>query len=380
MKTSKKKICFVVASPFTAQVFLKNHINELGKFYEIYLVANFDNFDKSIFLGLPIKEFKNVPIVRPININRDLKALFLLKKYFKNSNFDVVHTITPKAGLLGMFAARLVKSKVRIHIFTGQVWHTKVGVFKRILMLLDRFIVMCSTDILVDGESQRQFLIEKRILKRTNSFVLGKGSISGVNITRFVPDIDIKNKVRKELQIKTNEVVFMFLGRLNRDKGIVELTEAFNKLQLEYANVRLLLVGDDEENMVSVIRKGIKNIESVVFYGSTSSPEKILQACDVFCLPSYREGFGTSVIEASLLKKPVICSDTYGLMDTIIDNETGLRHKVADVDSLFFQMERLVKDNELRVTLGEKGRTYVLANFSAQLISKKWLEFYEKKI
>lgn len=97
-------------------------------------------------------------------------------------------------------------------------------------------------------------------------------------------------------------------------------------------------------------------------------------------MPSYREGFGTSVIEASLLQKPIICSDTYGLMETIIENKTGLRHKVADSDSLFFAMEKLIYNKDLRELLGKGGREYVLENFSAQKISEKWVEFYKKKI
>ncbi|TXD56683.1 glycosyltransferase family 4 protein [Polaribacter sp. IC066] len=376
----KKKICFVVAAPFTVQVFLKNHIRELGKLYDIYLVANFDGFDNSNFSELPIKEFKHIPIVRDIKLNRDIKALFLLKKYFKQMKFDVVHSVTPKAGLLSVFAGQLAKKNIRIHIFTGQVWYTKKGLFKKMLMMLDCFIVWYATDILVDGEAQRQFLIKNKIIKEDNSFVLGKGSISGVDTKRFLPSEIVKNEVRLELGIKESEVVFMFLGRMNRDKGIVELAEAFNRLQLENLNICLLLVGGDEENMNAIVKKRVKNIESVIFYGVTKEPEKMLQACDVFCLPSYREGFGTSILEASLLEKPVICSDTYGLMETIIENKTGLRHKVADADSLFFQMEKLVKNKELRKELGKGGRDYVLLNFSAETISEKWLEFYKTKL
>ena len=119
-------------------------------------------------------------------------------------------------------------------------------------------------------------------------------------------------------------------------------------LQLKNSNIRLLLVGYDEENMKHRVQQIVKNYESVIFYGPTPYPEKLLTGfrCP-FCLPSYREGFGTSVIEASLLEKPIICSDTYGLMETIIENKTGLRHKVADIDSLYTEMEKLVKDKKV---------------------------------
>lgn len=377
-KSMKKKICFVVSSPFTAKAFLVNHIISLSMIYDVYLVANFENGEQSMFNNVPLIGIKSISIPRGISLIKDFKALLSLRTYFKEMQFDAVHSVTPKAGLLGILASRLVGIKKRIHIFTGQVWHTRTGIFKKLLMFLDRFIVWNATDVLVDGESQRQFLISNNIIRSSNSIVLGKGSISGVDTNRFLPDESVKMSVRAELDIKPNEVVYMFLGRMNRDKGIYELAEAFNKLRQNHSNVRLLLVGGDEENMTQIVQQKVLAINAVTFYGATPHPERLLQACDVFCLPSYREGFGTSVIEASLLEKPIISSDTYGLMETIIDGKTGLRHKVANVASLCTQMEILVDNEEYRMALGRNGREYVLENFPADIISKHWVDFYKK--
>lgn len=373
----KKKICFIVSSPYTAKVFLTNHIVVLSEIYDIYIIANFDNEKECKFDDLEIKQLKNIAISRKIDVAQDLKALFQMKNYFKTMQFDAVHSVTPKAGLLGITAARLAGIKVRIHIFTGQVWHTKSGLFKKFLMFLDKIIVFNATNILVDGQTQRKFLISNKIIKEANSEVLGKGSISGVDVSRFVPDENKMINIRQQLGYNPHVLVFMFLGRMNRDKGVIELATAFNKLQLKYSNVKLLFVGGDEENMVPIVQEIVTEKKSLLFYGSTPTPELLLQACDVFCLPSHREGFGTSVIEASLLNKPVICSDTYGLMETIVDEVTGLRHKVNDVESLFTQMEKLVLNNELRNQLGANGRDYVIKNFSAQIISQNWLMFYK---
>lgn len=370
----------MVSSPFTAKAFLTNHINELALFYDVYLVANFENEQKGMFQDVPIKEIKDIAINRDISLFKDINTLIKLVSYFKQNQFDAIHTVTPKAGLLGMLSGRMAGSKKRIHIFTGQVWHTKSGLFKRFLMFLDLFIVWNATDILVDGESQRQFLIANGIIKSNNSFVLGKGSISGVDTKKFIPNSNVKKSMRQELGILDDEVVFMFLGRMNIDKGIRELTIAFEKLSLKYVNVKLLLVGIDEENMTNYVQRNVSSLDKVIFYGVTPQPELVLQACDVFCLPSYREGFGTSVIEASLLEKPIICSDTYGLMETIIENKTGLRHKVKDFYSLYVQMEKLVEDENLRLLLGKGGREYVLINFSAQNISEKWVEYYKENV
>jgi glycosyltransferase involved in cell wall biosynthesis len=374
---AKKKICFIVATPLTAKVFLPKHFEYLSKYYEIHLVANFDQAP-NLLTDIPfVDETKNIAIYRGISVFNDMKALIEILKYFSKNKFDAIHTVTPKAGLIGILGGFLTRVKIRTHIFTGQIWHTKTGFLKFILKNIDRLIVLLSTDILVDGESQRQFLIRNKICKAYNSQVLGKGSISGVDSNKFIPNIELYKKFREELNIK-NEIVFLFLGRLNYDKGILDLVVAFVKLNSLYSNVKLILVGPDEENMTSKIKEITLN-KNIILLGATNKPEEILQMADVFCLPSYREGFGTSVIEASLLEKPVICSDTYGLMETIIEEETGLRHKVADANSIFKQMERLL-DGDLRVSLGKKGRQYVLDNFSANTISEKWLEYYRTKI
>jgi glycosyltransferase involved in cell wall biosynthesis len=240
---------------------------------------------------------------------------------------------------------------------------------------LDRLIVYCATHILVDGESQRQFLIQNKIIDEKNSRVLGKGSISGVDLGRFSPNTEIRDKYRKELNL-SSEVIFMFLGRINLDKGVLDLVQAFLRLNRKYNNSKLVLVGPDEENLQPQIKEMCPESNSIVFYGSTSKPEEVLQLADVFCLPSYREGFGTSVIEASLLELPIICSDTYGLMETILDNKTGLRHQVGNIDSIYNQMEKMMEDDDLRLVLGNNGREYVLAHFSSDTISREWFNFY----
>lgn len=371
----KKKICFIVSTPFTAKAFLLKHFEVLSVKYDIFLVANFDGFDLSEFENIPVT-IKHIPIVRSIHVIKDLKALFLLKSYLGKMQFNAIHSVTPKAGLIAMLAGKLGGVKNRIHIFTGQVWHTKKGVFKIILMFLDRIISKCATIVLVDGHSQRNFLIEHNIIKKEHSFVIGKGSISGVDLEKFVPTIDVKHEMRKQLNYSDKDVVFMFLGRMNLDKGILDLAVAFQKLHSEFTNAKLLLVGPDEENLTPKINEIIQDNSAVIFTGHTNNPISYLQAADVFCMPSYREGFGTSVIEASLMKLPIICSDTYGLFDTIIDKNTGLRHKVANSDSIYEAMKTLYLDENLRIVYGENGSNYVINNFSAHSISMQWLSFY----
>lgn len=372
----KKKICFIVSSPLTATAFLLKHFEYLSETFDIYLVANFEEGIKN-FESEFVKQVKNVKIKRGISIFDDAKAVLILKKYFIENNFDSIHSVTPKAGLVSMVASKLVASKVRIHIFTGQVWNTKTGFFKYLLKTIDKLIVYCATDILVDGEAQRKFLIQNRIITEENSQVLGKGSISGADENIFVPNKSVYKENRKILNIH-DEVVFMFLARIIYEKGIIDLAEAFVKLNSIFPNTKLVIIGPDEGKLVSKIKEITKG-KNVIIKGATKRLLDYLQIADVLCLPSYREGFGTVVIQASLLEKPIICSDTYGLMETIIENETGLRHKVGDVDSLFEQMKKMM-DEKLRASLGTNGRKYVLDNFSASVISKHWVDFYKERL
>ena len=369
----KKKICFVVSAPITAKAFLIKHFEYLSKEFDITLVANFET--QADFEVPFVKNTKHIAIHRSINPLKDFLALIQLYFFFKKESFQVVHSVTPKAGLLAMTAAWVSRIPIRIHIFTGQVWHTQSGFKRQFLKFLDRLLVVFTTHILVDGQSQRQFLITNKIITDKNSKVLGKGSISGVDVQKFNPSSEIRNLYRKQLNFQNNDVVFAFLGRMNTDKGILDLAKAFQKLHADFPNVKLLLIGFDEENMQEKIRQ--IQTENIIYFGPTPKPQEVLQAADVFCLPSYREGFGTSVIEASLLELPIICSDTYGLAETIIENKTGLRHEVKNVAQLYNQMKLLVQNEETRTVLGKNGRQYVLEHFSADEISLQWLAFYK---
>ena len=373
----KRNICFVVSSVLTVKAFLRDHIEVLSDGYDVFLVGNFTQNELYILHELKLTGFHSVEIHRKINLYKDFKSVLELRKYFRKENFFAVHSVTPKAGLITALAGKLAKVPNRIHIFTGQVWHTKTGLVKRLLMFLDKIISVLNTHILVDGESQRQFLIENGILKASNSFVLGKGSISGVNTLRFQPKQEVGNHWRTELNF-ADKVVFGFMGRLNKDKGIKELYAAFNQLAEKNSNVHLIFIGGDEENMLSLLPSFTHIREGINFtnFGNTNKPEDVLQAIDVFCLPSHREGFGTSVLEASCLGIPAICSDTYGLKDAMVDGFTGLRHKVGQSHDLYLKMNQLAEDKVLQAEMGNNARKFVTENFSGEIITNEWLNFY----
>lgn len=376
----KKKIAFVVAIPGTASAFLYNHFLQLTSNYEVHLMANFpDEEVKKKFIDIGVK-CHTFPIERKISVVKDLKALNALCRIFKQEKFASVHSVTPKAGLLTAIAGWCAKIPHRIHIYTGQVWATRNGIMRSLLKFMDSIPAKLNTHLLVDGYSQRQFLIKEGVLKKKNSTVLAKGSICGVKLENFKISSEVRRVEREKLGIKPDDVVYIFLGRLNHDKGIGELYEAFDKLVIECPKAKLLFYGSDEEGYEekSLAYSNIKRNVNFFYPGRTSQPYDALQAGDVFVLPTWREGFGASVIEAQALALPVITSDAYGVVDASVEGETGLRCRVGNSESLYVCMKQYYYDADLRKQHGLNGRQRVEKEFSNEIVSAAWIEFYRK--
>ena len=376
---AKKKVAFVVAVAGTARSFLKDHMSYLVKEYDVHLVANFKPEERVEFEQMGVT-CHNAPIQRSIKLGADLKALFALRKIFKKENFDCVHSVTPKAGLLTSVAGWMAGVKKRVHIYTGQVWATRKGVMRTILKMMDKVIAKFDTDILVDGQGQRQFLIDEGVLKESNSTVLANGSIAGVKLERFVISEETRRVEREKLGFKEDDVCFIFMGRLNHDKGIGELYEAFSKLLPECPKAKLVLYGHDEEGYDPKAESYANIIRNVNYYypGPTLKTFESLQAGDVFVLPTWREGFGMSVIEAQGLALPVITSDAYGVVDASVEGVTGLRCKVGDPISLYEAMKTYYDHPELIEKHGAAGRIRVIEKFDNKLVGQAWLDFYHK--
>lgn len=380
----KKKICFVVAVLDTAQAFLRDHIEALSKDYDIYLAGNICKSDEDsirlLSANSTISNIYHLDIERGISIWRDIKAIWQTFRYFQTTKFDAVHSITPKAGLVTAVAGWLAGVKHRTHIFTGQVWATRNGFSRWILKSIDKLIASLDNHILVDGMSQKVYLEKEGVLKREQAQVFGDGSISGVNSVRFAPNASARQSIRSELGIKEDILCYIFMGRLNHDKGINELYAAFNHLASEIKDVFLLIVGKDEDNFSKRLSfyPNIIAGKNFNYYGVTAEPEKVFNAGDVFILPTYREGFGSSVLEAASVGLPCICSDAYGVLDSYVENETGLRCHVGDTDSLYNCMREMYNNPIMRKQMGERARQRAIRDFNGARLTKCWVEFYQR--
>ncbi|MBQ9558569.1 MAG: glycosyltransferase [Bacteroidaceae bacterium] len=351
-------------------------MEKLSQDFEIYLVANIK--DSHEVEGLPLTGYKAIRIERRPNPWADLRALWQLYRYIKQEQFFVVQAQASKPSLLTAIASWMARVPHRIRIFTGQLWCDMKGAKRYFFKSIDRLTVKLNTELLADGRPQARYLAEQGILKPSQIQVLANGSICGIDLERFRFDEQTRIQMRQTLNI-SEKVVYIFLGRLKRDKGIQELLEAFNNLATECPNAVLLLVGRDEQSCHSWLPKyaNLRENENVIFYGFTPRPNDLLMAGDVFCLPSYREGFGLSVLEASCLGLPVICSDTYGMEDTMVEGVTGLRCKVRDAQSLYDCMKRLYGNEKLRKDMGQSGHERVVRDFSRDLVTNAWYDFYK---
>lgn len=373
----RKKICFVTAISGSAQSFLKDHIEALRKDYDVYYACNYK--DEKELAGLNLSGFHRIEIHREISIKNDLIAVFQLMRYLRKMRFDAVHSVTPKAGLITALASWLARIPHRTHIFTGQVWATAHGTRRWMLKTLDKVTATLDNHVMVDGMSQRQFIIDEGVVSEKKSLVLGDGSICGVNTSRFCPNSRVREEWRKKLNLGQDKLVYILLGRMNHDKGVGDLMEAYNRLAGECSNTFLLLVGNNENGyMESLPRYDNLNRENFLYYGATPEPQLLLQAADIFVLPTYREGFGSSVIEAQCLGLPVVCSDAYGVMDAMVDEETGLRCHVGDVDGIYKAMKRYHDQRSLIKEHGDNGRKRVLDKFTGERLTKCWVEYYHK--
>ncbi len=320
-----------------------------------------------------------VEMQRHISPLKDLKSLWLMIKVFRRERPQMVHSITPKAGLISMMAAWLCRVPVRVHMFTGLVFPTSTGLKRRILMATDRLTCACATHIIPEGEGVKSDLQRYSITKKPLN-VLGHGNIKGIDLKRFDPDNPEVVEASKLLR-KPGVFTFIFIGRIVRDKGINELVEAFVRLYRERQDIRLILVGRAEENLdpVAPLTKEIigmcPGIEAV---GEQKDVRSWLAAADCQICPSYREGFPNVVIEAGAMGLPSIVTDINGSREIVIEGKNGTIVPPKDSDALYEAMIRIITDNEWRNSLAANARPLIASRYEQSYVRQCLKDFYKE--
>jgi len=369
-------IIMVATTPFAVNAFLVNHIVALSKHYKIIVITNILAYEITPEI-LNIAEIRHVNFSRNISLLKDIKALLKLIVLFFQVRPSVIHSITPKAGLLAMAAGFISRSPKRWHTFTGQVWVTREGLIRNILKVLDKLIVSMATRVFADSLSQCLLLENEGVVHLDQISVLGPGSISGVDLNRFHPDAAHYEHLRHQLGIHINVIVFLFVGRLARDKGVLDLIQAFLKLSSEVHDIELWVVGPDEERLQKELRKLTENRNvSIKWFGKTSNPEYFMSAADILLLPSYREGFGSVIIEAAACGIPSVAYSIDGVVDAIVNEVTGLLVEVANYEAFCLAMKRLSIDKGLRKNLGHAAKERVINNYCGERVTMSWVDYY----
>lgn len=368
------KICFVTTIPLTLKCFvleLAKTMHKTGEF-EIHFVCDYDeDFEKMLPDYI---HYKPISMKRGVSLG-GIKAVFEMYKYFRKEKFDLVQYSTPNASCYASLASWLAGVPCRLYCQWGIAYVGFQGLKRKIFRQIERLVCKCSTRIEPDSFGNLHFSHKEKLYTPDKSCVIWNGSASGVNLNKF--DISDKacrrNEIRNKYSIPEDAVVYTFIGRITKDKGINELFESSKALIDTYPDIYLLLVGP-VENSGSVdteLYHWSQNEKRVIYCGYTNEVEKYLAASDVYLLPSYREGFGSAVVEAEAMGVPVIVSDIPGPTDAMINGKTGLTVPKADAGKLLEKMLFMYNDKELREEYGKNGEVFARQSFEQTELFKR---------
>lgn len=373
----KQKIIRTSTVATSLNTFCRGTLRDLSRLYDVVAVSTPDHELQELAEREGIHVI-GVPMSRPIAPLRDLVSLWRLIRVFRHERPAMVHSITPKAGLLSMIAAWICRVPVRLHTFTGLVFPTATGLKKRILILTDRITCACATHIVPEGEGVKADLINYNITRKPLQ-VLGYGNIRGIDLDHYRRSPEV---MEKALTLrKPNLFTFVFIGRVVRDKGIDELVEAFSLLHSEHPQTRLILVGRTEDNLDPVspnTRSAIASHPAIEAVGSQSDVRPWLAASDALVFPSYREGFPNVVIEAGALDLPSIVTDINGSREIIVHGQNGIIVPPRNAQALLQAMTHFVQNPQATQAMALKARQMIASRFEKSFVQKCLFDYYKQ--
>ena len=320
-----------------------------------------------------------VPMERHISPFKDLKSLWGLIRVFRRERPTMVHSMTPKAGLLSMMAAWFCRVPVRLHTFTGLVFPTATGLKQKILIFTDRLTCACATHIVPEGEGVKNDLINYGITRKPLK-VLGHGNVRGIDLAHYNPELPEVHAETAKLR-KSGVFTFVFIGRLVRDKGINELVEAFVRLNKENASTRLILVGRLEPELDPLSPGTLTEINhnpAIEAVGQQSDVRPWLAASDALVFPSYREGFPNVVIEAGAMGLPSIVTDINGSREIIIEDQNGTIIPPRDAEALYQAMKRMTAVPAATAAMGANARPLIASRYEQSYVRRCLKEYYNE--
>lgn len=360
------KLCNVATVPFTVRVFLLEQLDYLA--HNGFAVSVICNEDPVFRQDLPATiSYRPIQMDRTTSMGSTWLSLWQMYRLFAAEKFDIIQYQTPKAALLASIAGWITGVPVRLYCQWGIRYVGLHGWKRYIFQFFERLTCLLSTHISPDSKGNLEFSVQEGLYTAEKASVVHFGSANGVDMDRFAWDQkdEWRRDARSELGIGAADMVFGFVGRLNRDKGINELVEVFLQLAQGQGSVHLLLIGPMEEQggLDPAVLQAIDSRPDIHYLGERWDVEKFYAVMDAFVLPSYREGFGSVLLEAQAMAVPVISTDIPGPREAIVDGETGLLIPPRDTEALRAAMLRLCEDPKLRTEMGNAGRDFVDRRF-----------------
>lgn len=372
----KKKVLRIATVPISLNLLLQGQLRMLNEDYEMVAVSSPGKDLEEVGAREGVRTV-GIRMERRISPIQDLKSLFALIKLIRKEKPWMVHTMTPKAGLLGMLAARICGVPVRFHLFTGLVFPTSKGLKRKLLMTTDKLTCACATFINPEGEGVKRDL-ERFGITHKELHIVGNGNINGIDMTYFDRTEEVMKKAES---IREKDcITFCFVGRIVGDKGMNELAEAFARLEKEFPSCRLLLVGDFEEKLDPVSpetkRMFLEN-SRVTFAGWQQDIRPYLAASDIFVFPSYREGFPNVVLQAGAMGLPSIVTDINGSSEIIRDGVNGVIIPPRNESALLEAMRRMVTDEAARQKMAANARELIGSRYDRAFLWQELKKTYK---
>lgn len=378
----KKKIIRTASLSWSLYAFLGGQLKFLNQYYDMMTIGSEDEEVKELIKKEGIRaEFINIE--RTISPLKDLVSVYRLYKVFKKEKPFLVHSMTPKAGLVSMLAAYLARVPKRAHSFTGLIFPTKTGLMRKLLITTDWLICRFATHIYPEGQGVKRDLEQHRVTKKPLK-VIANGSIRGMDLTHFDPNLynDVDSlQLRRDYAIAPEDFVFVFVGRLVNDKGLNELVIAFNNLVEQFPEAKLILVGSDDgesDHLPQSTWDIIKANEQIIEAGHQFDVRPFLAASDTFVFPSYREGFPNVVLEAGAMGLPSIVTDINGSNEIIQEKYNGVIIPSQDDMALKEAMQWFLDHPNEVQKIAKNCRTHIKENYQREYVWQEVLKEYQR--
>lgn len=360
-----KKMVIMSTVPFSLATLTKGQPKYLSSYFNVSLVTSNGDLNKLIEEQEGIIVDK-IDMTRKMTPFQDLKSLWKLYRYFILTKPDIVYTFTPKAGLLGMIAAFVARVRVRVHNVVGMPLMEATGKKKKLLEFVEKSTYFFSTNLFCNSHGLKEYMLNT--LTKRDIKVIGEGSINGVDIDFFKDTFSLEDKdsLRKKISIEEDDFVLVFVGRIVKDKGVNELINAFILLQKKYSFLKLLMVGDFEEELSPINDESkyfMENNSAIISVGFQEDIRAYLSISDLFLLPSYREGLPNVLIEAGSFGIPLMATNINGCNEIIINGKNGVLVKKKSVQSLIDEISKLIDNKELYNNLKKNVRESIIHRY-----------------